>query len=176
MKKFISLVLSLLLISSLVFTVSCGAQEEEVFDVDYSGDYEVDLTGQTYRWGSSWHEQLLLPVDFSFAGDMTHKRINDLKEKYGCTFEVVSWEDGGGRILQEVAAGYNTIDFLDSHASAGGIQLYRADLLYSLDEIPISICQIINSVLRDSFNTVFSTVKITDFISTHGNFRQNIKA
>jgi len=136
MKRIISAVMSFVLASSLIFTASCGSQEEEIFDVDYSGDYEVDLSGQTYRWGSSWHEQLLLPVDFSFAGDMTHKRIKDLKEKYGCTFEVVPWEDGGGRILQEVAAGYNTIDFLDSHSQNAGIQLYRANLLYSLDEIP----------------------------------------
>ena len=38
--------------------------------------------------------------------------------------------------MQEVAAGYNTIDFLDSHAANGGTQLYKANLLYALDEIP----------------------------------------
>ena len=136
MKKNLSLVLSFIFILTVIFTSSCGMQEEEVFDLEYNADYSVDLTGQTFKWGSSWHEQLVLSSDFSIGGDMTHKRLSDLTEKYGCTFEVVSWEDGGGRILSEVAAGYNTIDFLDSHASNGGIQLYRANLLYALDEIP----------------------------------------
>ncbi len=136
MKKIFSAIMSFVFISSLIFTVACAQQEEEVFDRDFNVELEVDLTGQTYKWGSSWHEQLISSVDFSIAGDMTHKRLNDLTEKYGCTFEVVNWEDGSSKILQEVAAGYNTIDFLDSHASNGGIQLYKANLLYSLDEIP----------------------------------------
>ena len=136
MKKIISTVLSLMLILSLVATVSCSSQQEEVFDVDLTSNLEVDLTGQTYRWGSSWDQQLLPSTYFSLAGDMIHKRLNDLTETYGCTFEVIPWEDGSGRILTETAAGYNSIDFLDSHAQNGGIQLYRANLLYALDEIP----------------------------------------
>ncbi|MBQ1862076.1 MAG: carbohydrate ABC transporter substrate-binding protein [Clostridia bacterium] len=136
MKRIISLTLSVLMLLSLIVTVSCSSQSAEEFDVDLEADLQVDLTGQHYVWGSSWNEQLLPSAYFSLAGDMTHKRLKDLTEKYGCTFDVIPWEDGSGRIITETAAGYSSIDFLDSHASNGGIHLYRAGLLYSLDEIP----------------------------------------
>ncbi|MBE6896045.1 MAG: carbohydrate ABC transporter substrate-binding protein [Ruminococcaceae bacterium] len=136
MKKIVSYVLSLLMISSLFFTVSCGAQEEEIFDVPFDVELEVDLTGLHFIWGSEWDQEICPSRDFSIVGDKIHKRFDDLKAKYGCTMEVVHWEDGSARTLQELAAGMNSIDFLDSHASAGGIQLYRANLLVALEDIP----------------------------------------
>ena len=136
MKRVISLTLSLLMILSFIAAVSCSSQNEETFDIGLENDFQVDLSGQHYVWGSAWQEQLLPSAYFSLAGDMAHKRLDDLTETYGCTFEVIAWEDGGSRILTEAAAGYTSIDFLDSHASNGGIQLYRSNMLYSLDEIP----------------------------------------
>ena len=136
MKRNMTKALVLMFVALLVFTVSCGNQAEEVFDEEFQSDYEVDLTGQHYIWGSSWYEQLLPSTYFSLAGDMEHKRINDLKEKYGCTFDVISWEDGGNRVFTEYAAGIETIDFLDSHSVNGGQQLYKTNMLYALEEIP----------------------------------------
>lgn len=135
MKKIISLILSLIFISSLVFTVSCAQQEEEIFDQNFHVEYEIDMTGQHFVWGSTWDQEICPSADFSIVGDKIHKRFRDLKEKYGCTIEVINWEDGSGRSLQEVAAGRHTIDLIDSHADAGGIQLYKAGLLYALEDI-----------------------------------------
>ncbi len=136
MKRIISLTLSVFMLLSLIVTVSCSSQTAEEFDLDLETDLPVDLTGQHYVWGSTWYEQLLPSEYFNQTGDMTHKRLNDLTEKYGCTFDVISWEDSASRIIIEAAAGYSSIDFLDSHATNGGINLYRSGLLYSLDEIP----------------------------------------
>ena len=129
----LSVILTVLL---LVFAVSCGSVNEEVFDEDLTADYEIDLTGQHYRWGSTWKEEILPSADYSLSGEKEHKRIKDLEDKYGCTLEVIDWEDGGNRIFTEYAAGLETIDFLDSHADAGGIQLYRMNLLYAIEDIP----------------------------------------
>lgn len=136
MKRILSLVLSFVMIFSLVFTVSCSTQEEEVFDMAFDVELEVDLTGLHFVWGSEWDQEICPSRDFSIVGDKIHKRFDDLQAKYGCTMEVIPWEDGSSRTLQELAAGLNTIDFLDSHASAGGIQLYRANLLVALEDIP----------------------------------------
>ena len=135
MKKLISLVLAVFFILSLVFTVSCASWEEEIFDVPFDVEFEVDLSGLHFRWGSEWDQEICPSRDFSIVGDKIHKRFDDLQAKYGCTMEVVHWEDGSSKILQEVAAGLNTIDFIDSHARAGGIQLYEANLLVSLEDI-----------------------------------------
>ena len=123
------------MISSLFFTVSCGAQEEEIFDVPFDVELEVDLTGLHFIWGSEWDQEICPSRDFSIVGDKIHKRFDDLKAKYGCTMEVVHWEDGSSRSLQEVAAGRPTIDLIDGHSDASGIQLYRAGLLYALENI-----------------------------------------
>ena len=128
--------LILLLIVSIAATVSCSTQNGEVFDEEFRSEYETDLSGQHYRWGSTWREEIMPSTLFSLSGDREHKRIHDLEEKYGCTFEAVDWEDGGSRIFTEYAAGLETIDLLDSHADAGGIQLYRMNLLYAIEDIP----------------------------------------
>ena len=136
MKRIISLTLALVMISSFVAVVSCSSQQEEVFDVEYYADLEADLSGQHYRWGSTWREEIMPSTMFSLSGDKEHKRIHELEEKYGCTFEAVDWEDGGSRIFTEYVAGIETIDLLDSHADAGGIKLYRMNLLYPIEDIP----------------------------------------
>ncbi|MBQ6052826.1 MAG: carbohydrate ABC transporter substrate-binding protein [Clostridia bacterium] len=136
MKRILSLTLSLILILTVVLTVSCSSQSEEVFDVSFETDLQVDLTGQHYRWGSTWKAEIMPDAFYSLTGDREHKRIRDLEEKYGCTFEAIAWEDGGNRIFTEFAAGIDTIDLLDSHADAGGIQLYRLNLLYPIEDIP----------------------------------------
>jgi len=125
----------LMFVFVLVLCVSCGTQEE-VFDEDYSIKNEADLTGQHYRWGSEWDQEIMPTEFFSFTGDMEHKRLRDLEAEYGCTLTVEHWQDGGSNVLAEVAAGLETIDFLDSHARAGGIELYRLNLLYALEDIP----------------------------------------
>ena len=128
--------LSFILLISLVLTVSCSSQDEEVFDLEYNTDYEIDLTGHTFTWGSVWHQQLLPSLGFSTTGDMVHKRISDLKKKYGCDLNIIYWEEGTGRILTELAAGYDTIDILDGRTSHCGYALYKVDLLYALEDIP----------------------------------------
>ncbi len=128
--------LVMLLILLLVATVSCSTQNKEVFDEDSTVEFEIDLSGQHYRWGSNWREEIMPSTFFSQSGDREHKRIHDLEEKYGCTFEAVDWEDAGSRIFTEYIAGIETIDFLDSHADAGGRQLYEMNLLYAIEDIP----------------------------------------
>ncbi|MBQ2720360.1 MAG: hypothetical protein IJF23_02380 [Clostridia bacterium] len=129
-------ILCLLLISIFAFSMISCAEEEEVFDRPLDGAYESDLTGMTFRWGSSWPQQLLPESGFSSAGDKTIKRVKDLKDKYGCDFTVEAWEDGSSKIIQTIAAGLPTIDILDSHSENGGIQCYKANLLYCLEDIP----------------------------------------
>lgn len=46
--------LVMLLILLLVATVSCSTQNKEVFDEDFTVEFEIDLSGQHYRWGSNW--------------------------------------------------------------------------------------------------------------------------
>ena len=130
-------IICLLLITVLSFSmVSCSGTQEEVFDRPLDEAYEKDLTGLTFRWGSSWPQQLIPESGFSNAGDKTIQRVNDLKAKYGCDFTVEAWEDGSSKIMQTIAAGLPTIDLLDSHSENGGIQCYRANLLYCLEDIP----------------------------------------
>ena len=129
-------VICLLLLAIFAFSMISCAEEEEIFDRPLDGAYEKDLTGLTFTWGSSWPRQLMPESGFSSAGDKTIQRVRDLKEKYGCDFEVVTWEDGSSKIIQNIAAGLPTIDILDSHSENGGIQCYKAKLLYCLEDIP----------------------------------------
>ena len=132
MKKIICLLLMAVLSFSMV---SCSGTQEEVFDRPLDEAYEKDLTGLTFRWGSAWPQQLIPESGYSSAGDKTLQRIKDLKEKYGCDFTVEQVDDGSSKVMQALAAGLPTIDILDSHAETGGIQCYKANLLYCLEDI-----------------------------------------
>ena len=60
---------------------------------------------------------------------MVLKRLSDLKEKYGCTFEIIKWENDTALIFYEVAAGYDTtLNFIDSDIKVSGEPLYKANL------------------------------------------------
>lgn len=129
-------IICLLLIAVLSFSmVSCSGTQEEVFDRPLDAAYEKDLTGLTFRWGSAWPQQIMPESGYSNAGDKTLQRVKELKEKYGCDFTVEQVDDGSSKVMQALAAGIPTIDILDSHAETGGIQCYRANLLYCLEDI-----------------------------------------
>lgn len=136
MKRIISTVLALLLLSSLMFTVSCGTQEYEVFDMDFSVEREVTLEGLTFIWGSPWLTQFYPNEGFSLVGDNMRAHYRQIEEDLKCEIEIISWEDGGRRIMQDVAAGMKTCDLIDSHATNAGIELYKAGILAALEDIP----------------------------------------
>ena len=135
MKRIISLILSIVILSTLVLSVSC-AQEEEVFDMDFHVDYVVDLTGVTFQWGTGWLTQFYPNEGFSLVGDNMRQHYRDIEAELGCNIDIVAWEDGGRRVMQDVAAGMKTCDLVDSHATNAGIELYKAGLLAALDDIP----------------------------------------
>jgi len=135
MKRIISMILSILLLSALVLTVSC-AEEEEVFDMDFSVDLGVTLEGLTFKWGTGWLTQFYPNEGFSLVGDNMRAHYREIEEDLGCTIEILAWEDGGRRILQDIAAGMKTIDLSDSHATNAGIELFRAGVLAPLEDIP----------------------------------------
>ena len=94
-------VICLLFLAIFAFSmISCSSEQEEIFDRPLDAVYEADLTGLTFRWGSSWPQQLIPESGFSNAGDKTIQRVNDLKAKYGCDFTVEAWEDGSSKIMQ----------------------------------------------------------------------------
>ena len=64
MKRIISLILSIVILSTLVLSVSC-AEEEEVFDMDFSVDLDVTLEGLTFIWGTAWLTQFYPNEGFS---------------------------------------------------------------------------------------------------------------
>lgn len=135
MKRIISMILSIVFLSSLVLTVSC-AEEEEVFDMDFSVDLDVTLEGLTFIWGSAWLTQFYPNEGFSLVGDNMRAHYRQIEEDLKCEIEIISWEDGGRRIMQDVAAGMKTCDLVDSHATNAGIELYKAGILAPLDDIP----------------------------------------
>lgn len=125
------------LLALLLAAVSCAAgNTEEVFDEDFYADYEVDLSGVTFRWGSPWPTQFYPDEGFSYEGDNMRAHYREIENDLKCRIEVLPWEDGGTRVMQEVAAALPTIDLLDSHSDHGGFQLYRAGFLAAADEIP----------------------------------------
>lgn len=128
--------LPLLICLSLVFCVCCAATEEPETIPEFETEYTIDLNGLSFIHGSEWNHELCDEVGYSSAGDKVHAQIAKLKETYGCTYEIVKWEDGSTRILSEIAAGIDTADVLDSHADAGGYALYKAGALYALEDIP----------------------------------------
>ncbi|MBO4391803.1 MAG: carbohydrate ABC transporter substrate-binding protein [Clostridia bacterium] len=134
-KKISAFVLLAAITLSFFAVVSCSS-EEEVFDVDLDSFEGIDLTGVTFRWGTPWQSQLYPSEGYSFAGDKMRAHYRKVEEELKCKIEIVAWEDGGSRIMQDIAALLPTIDLLDSHSDHGGIQLYRAGLLVAADEVP----------------------------------------
>ena len=128
MKRFTALILSLMIII-ICFAVSCSQQEEESFDLDLDSDLEVDMTGITFRWGTPWPTQFYPDEGFSLVGDNMRAHYREIEDELKCKIEIISWEDGGSRIMSDIVAGLPTIDLLDSHSDHGGIQLYKAGLL-----------------------------------------------
>ena len=135
MKRIISLILSIVILSTLVLSVSC-AEEEEVFDMDFSVDLDVTLEGLTFIWGTAWLTQFYPNEGFSLVGDNMRAHYREIEEEMGCKINIIAWEDGGRRVMQDVAAGMKTSDLVDSHATNAGIELYRAGILAPLDDIP----------------------------------------
>ena len=135
MKRIIALILSLVMFSFVVSAVSCS-QEGEVFDLDFNVSLDVDLTGVTFRWGSPWPTQFYPDEGFSLVGDNMRAHYREIENELKCKIEIIAWEDGGTRVMQDIAAALPTIDLLDSHSDHGGFQLYRAGLLVAADEVP----------------------------------------
>ena len=95
MKRIISTVLALVMISTLVLAVSCSSAEEEVFDVDFSRDLsKIDLEGigiiyNVFIPASFSPESVCLgyELDTVFA-DMASKRLSDVQKDLNCVIEV----------------------------------------------------------------------------------------
>lgn len=135
MKKIISLVLAAFIFSATVLSVSC-AQETEVFDLDLTAELALDLSEVTFRWGTAWLTQFYPSEGFSSAGDKMRAHYRKIEEELGCKIEFISWQDGGSRVMEQVAAGMQTLDVIDSHATNAGIELYRAGILAPLEDVP----------------------------------------
>ncbi|MBQ4627636.1 MAG: carbohydrate ABC transporter substrate-binding protein [Clostridia bacterium] len=133
-KRIVSLTLSFLMISSLLFAVSCGSQEE-TFDLDYHSEYVPDLNGLTFTWGSAWASQMYPTEGFSNDGDKMRAHYRKVEEKLGCKLNIVQWEQSSSRILQEVAAGRPALDLLDNETKNGPVQLYKINMLVALEDI-----------------------------------------
>ncbi|MBO5299631.1 MAG: hypothetical protein J6B51_06080, partial [Clostridia bacterium] len=123
-KRIVSLTLSFLMISSLLFAVSCGSQEE-TFDLDYHSEYVPDLNGLTFTWGSAWASQMYPTEGFSNDGDKMRAHYRKVEEELGCKINIVQWEQSSNRILSEVAAGRYSVDLLDNETKNGPVQLYK---------------------------------------------------
>ena len=135
MKKSVSLFFFGIMMISVLLSVSCS-QAPEVFDVDLDTDLEIDMSDITFRWGTAWLTQFYPSEGFSNAGDKMRAHYRNIEKELGCKIEFLTWQDGGTRVMEQVAAGMPTLDVIDSHATNAGIELYRAGLLTPVDDIP----------------------------------------
>jgi len=127
--------IALLMCVSLFFCVCCSTVEPEIVP-EYETEYTVDISGLTFIHGSNWNHELCDEIGYSSASDKVIEQVAKLKETYNCTYKFVKWEDSSSTVLNNIAAGIETVDFLDSHADTGGYALYRAGALYALEDIP----------------------------------------
>ncbi len=135
MRKIVAFISLLLIVSFTITSVSC-TQQTEVFDVEFDTELPVDLSDVTFRWGTGWLAQFYPSEGFSNAGDKMRAHYRKIEEELGCKIEFLAWEDGGRRVMEQVAAGMKTLDVIDSHATNAGIELYRAGLLAPVEDIP----------------------------------------
>ncbi|MBO5037813.1 MAG: hypothetical protein J6D42_12130 [Clostridia bacterium] len=137
MRKKFAFMMFFIMLSTIVLSVSCAQAETEIFDMDLTSEYSIDLTGLTFTWGSNWATASWNPTPgFSADGDRMLQRYNDLEKEYGCEFDVIQWEDSSGQIYQRVVAGIPTPDWIDTHSNGGGIQLFNSNIIVALEDIP----------------------------------------
>jgi len=135
MKNILAKILAAVTVATLIFTVSCATSEVEETVPEFDTEYEVDLTGLTFRFGTYWTTQYVYTEGFSSAGDKINARRRELEKTFGCKFEVLQYDLDGSRIMQEVAAGMDTVDIIDNETCKGPRNLYYAGLLVPLEDI-----------------------------------------
>ena len=101
MKKAIKTFILVLLIVSVL--TACGAQEPEVFDVDFTfNGGKTDLEGATIRYlretgGQGIHytgsDQVLGYEMDTVLGDLAMNRIKDVQDNLNCKFDIVYFSD-----------------------------------------------------------------------------------
>ncbi|MBR5721619.1 MAG: carbohydrate ABC transporter substrate-binding protein, partial [Clostridia bacterium] len=123
------------LLASVVLAVSCEGREEESFDVDFQTDFEADLSGMTFTWGSAWSSQMCPAEGFSSDGDKIRAHYREVEKTLQCKINIVQWENSNSRIMQEAAAGVLSLDIIDNETTPGPIALYKANMLVALEDI-----------------------------------------
>lgn len=129
-------ILSVILLAALCLSVLlAGCSKKPEFNFEEEDDGDVNFYGATFTLMSSWAQEFKDKKGFSATIDRQLERYDEIEKNTNCHINVVNEGNPSGLMLSGGISGRGVTDLLDTYGIAG-YDLYKADLLYAIEEIP----------------------------------------